>query len=216
VISLTVKNLCKGFASIAALDKISFALEGGTCLAVLGENGAGKSTLLNCAAGILRADCGSVEPSSNRRPGYLAHKSFLYDDLTVEENLEFWAELSGVRNKDAVIEIINTTGLKGRMYDKVRTLSAGLQKRVSLGRAVIGNPEILLLDEPYSAFDSEGIKVLRSIIADFKQNGKIVVMATHFAEQAMQDCTHIAKLKQGRLAEFYACDSSDIAAGGAA
>jgi heme exporter protein A len=145
--------------------------------------------------------------------GYLAHKSFLYDEMTIEANLHFWGRLGGV--EDYTIraeELIEQAGLIRRAGDKVRTLSAGMQKRVALCRAIMNQQDILLLDEPYSAFDQGGIFFLKRVIADIRQAGGIVIMATHYLEQAVTDCTHVALLNKGRLELFENVERVDVKA----
>jgi heme exporter protein A len=211
---LTVENLSKFFGELRALEDVSLSLEAGQGLAIIGANGAGKSTLLNCVAGICEYEKGRIEiygdtgadphgqqvapPTVNA--GYLAHKSFLYDEMTVEANLHFWGRLAGEENYRArAAELIEDALLANRAGDKVRTLSAGMQKRAALCRAIMNRPDILLLDEPYSAFDQSGTVFLKKVIADIRRSKGIVIMATHYLEQAVTDCTHVALLQRGRV-----------------
>lgn len=208
-----VENLSKFFGELRALDGVGLSLNGGQGLAIIGANGAGKSTLLNCVAGITKAESGRIEFSANANVGYLAHKTFLYDEMTVEANLHFWGRLGGVENYTLrAVELIEQAGLIRRAGDKVRALSAGMQKRVALCRAIMSRPDILLLDEPYSAFDQGGIAFLKKVIADIRQSGGVVIMATHYLEQAVGDCTHVAMLRRGRVEMFERMDCVDIKA----
>jgi heme exporter protein A len=208
---ITIENLSKCFGCLRALDDISLSLEAGQRLAIIGANGAGKSTLLNCVAGISAPQKGRVDFPVNTCIGYLAHKSFLYDEMTAQANLHFWACLSGVENyRTRAAELIEDALLDERAADKVRSLSAGMQKRVALCRAVMNKPDILLLDEPYSAFDQSGMVFLKKVIAQMSQTNGIVIMATHYIEQAVADCTHVALLHRGRLEMFETVERVDI------
>jgi heme exporter protein A len=211
--ALTIENLSKYFGELRALDGVGLSLEARQGLAIVGANGAGKSTLLNCVAGIAKAESGRIEFSENANVGYLAHKSFLYDEMTIEANLHFWGRLGGVKNYTIrAVELIEQAGLVRRAGDKVRTLSAGMQKRVALCRAIMNRPDILLLDEPYSAFDQGGTAFLKRVIAEIMQAGGIVVMATHYLEQAVTDCTHVTLLQRGKVEMFERVEHVDVKA----
>lgn len=201
--NIRIENLSKYFGELKALDKVSLSLEAGQELAIIGANGAGKSTLLNCTAGITALQKGRIQFSDSANIGYLAHKSFLYDEMTAESNLHFWGRLAGVQDyKIRVAELMKEAALEKRASDKVRSLSAGMQKRVALCRAIINKPDVLLLDEPYSAFDQDGTVFLKKVISQVRQSNGIVILATHYIEQAVNDCTHIALLQRGRLELF--------------
>ena len=208
---LTINNLSKFFGELRALEDVSLSLEAGQGLAIIGANGAGKSTLLNCIAGIARPEYGRIEMADDTKAGYLAHKSFLYDEMTVEANLHFWGRLAGVENyKKRAAELIAEALLTQRAADKARGLSAGMQKRAALCRAIMNQPNLLLLDEPYSAFDQGGTEFLKKVIAQVRQSGGIVMMATHYIEQAVIDCTHVALLHKGKLEMFDKVEHVDV------
>jgi heme exporter protein A len=207
---VAIENLSKFFGELKALDNVSLSLDAGQGLAIVGANGAGKSTLLNCIARTLEPQEGRIEFLDDANIGYLAHKSFLYDEMTVEANLYFWGRLAGLQNyKTRAVELIEQSDLKKRALDKVRSLSAGMQKRAALCRAVMNQPDILLLDEPYSAFDQNGTMFLKQIISQVRQAGGIVIMATHYIEQALTDCSHVALLNKGRLELFESVEHVD-------
>jgi heme ABC exporter ATP-binding subunit CcmA len=210
---IIIENLSKFFGDLRALHGVSVSLEAGQGLAIVGANGAGKSTLLNCIAGISKPEKGSVEMPRNANIGYLAHKSFLYDEMTVAANLHFWGRLAGVKNyKSQAAQLIEIALLTKRANDKVGTLSAGMQKRVAFCRAIMNKPDILLLDEPYSAFDQEGMTFLKRIIAQVRKAGGIVIMATHYLEQAINDCSHMALLCRGKIELFEGIENINLKA----
>jgi ABC-2 type transport system ATP-binding protein len=211
--NVTVENLSKYFGDLRALENVSLSLGGGEGLAVVGANGAGKSTLLNCIAGIAKQDIGSIVFSPDTNIGYLAHKSFLYDAMTVEANLHFWGRLAGTKDyKARAAALIEQAGLAKRAGDKVRTLSAGMQKRTALCRAIMNQPDILLLDEPYSALDESGTAFLKQVVSNIKGAGGIVIIATHYIEQALAACTHVVLLERGRMKIFEKTQSIDVKA----
>jgi heme exporter protein A len=200
VLEVRVKNLSKNYDGLVALESVNFTIGGGTVLAVMGANGAGKTTLLNCIAGVVTPNSGMIDYDHKPRIGCLGHRSFLYDELTVRENLLFWAGLAKVEDRKAKVrELIRLAGLESNAAQQAGQLSAGMKKRVSLCRALVNDPQLLLLDEPYAAFDAAGLSLLERVIADYKRDKRIVIMASHHFEYALGDCTHIAVLKMGKL-----------------
>lgn len=162
--ALTVDHLTKSFGGRKAVDDVSFALPEGAFLSVFGPNGAGKTTLLRMLATLSRPTEGTVtlagidvkeEPERVREAiGLISHNPMLYPDLTAEENLLLYAKLYGVADPEhRVIELLDAVGLKHRRLDRVRTFSRGMTQRVSIARALVNDPSVVLLDEPYSGLD---------------------------------------------------------------
>jgi heme exporter protein A len=208
---LTATGLSRSFGALHALRGIDLALHPGETLVVFGPNGAGKSTLLRLLAGIMRPTAGDVriagrvvgpgDPGSRRATGLVSHHSFLYDDLTLEENLVFAARLQGVADpRGAARSALVEAGLADRAGESPRSLSRGLQQRVSIARALIHDPSILLLDEPFTGLDSASARRLRASLAARAGAGRAAVLVTHQLAEAWELATRVAVLSAGRWA----------------
>lgn len=180
----------------------------GHCLAVFGPNGAGKSTLLRTLAGLLRADSGSIEifgeplPASaslRRRIGYLGHESFLYRDLTARENLAYYAKLFSVGDDARAAALLAQVGLARYAERRVATFSRGMLQRLALARAILHEPELLLLDEPLTGLDPDGADLLSRMLAQATERGATVVMASHDMARALAVATRAVVVGRGRI-----------------
>ena len=209
--AVTVSGLSKTFGTTRALVDVDLRVAWGETLAVLGHNGAGKSTLLRVIASLVRPDAGTVAVGGFERAkdaatvrsivGYVAHQPLLYDDLTAEENLAFYARLYGLRDPRAriaeVLEDLGATAWAGR---RVRGLSNGMQKRVAIARALLHRPSVLLLDEPETGLDLDGLVMLDRLVRSVTDGGAAVVMTTHGMERGLSLADQIAVLAEGRVA----------------
>lgn len=184
------KDVSKSFAVRRVLDTVSFTVDRGQNVFLCGVNGAGKTTLLRIIAGLLSADGGTVklcglclkdDPEKAKRTlGVISHKSMLYPDLTVAENLSFFADLYGVPEAKARIdELLTEAKLNSYRHDRVTVLSRGLLQRLAIARALIHAPSILLADEPFTGLDAESCLHLRETLARFVDGGGTVLMTTH-------------------------------------
>jgi heme ABC exporter ATP-binding subunit CcmA len=191
---------------LAGLD---LTLAEGDTLAIVGPNGAGKTTLLRCLAGLMRPNAGTIlldgrpvsprDPSSRASIGLLSHRAMLYDDLTLEENLEFAARLHGLpepltvaRNALADVE------LAARGGDSPRTLSRGLLQRAALARALLHRPRILLLDEPFTGLDAPAADRLRRLLRERRPAGLGTIIVTHQVAEVWDLATRVLALVKGR------------------
>ncbi|MFC5865592.1 heme ABC exporter ATP-binding protein CcmA [Acidicapsa dinghuensis] len=197
------------FGSFAALRQVSVDLARGKCYVLLGENGAGKSTLLRILAGLLRPSVGEVtvfedsEPRQARhRIGYMSHAPMLYDELTGRENLQYYRDLytrperSGCLNPD---DALRQVGLDPALTRTVGQYSQGMRQRTSLARVLISQPELLLLDEPFSNMDVESVDQMVRLLATFRSDSRTIVITTHQRELAAPIADFIITLKAGRL-----------------
>ena len=210
--AVEVGSLVRKFGNRVAVDGIDLTLDGGDCLAVFGPNGAGKTTLLRLIAGLLKPTSGQVrlsgvdvrkDTAARARVGIISHHSMLYAPLTVRENLIFAAKLYGLEDPDAAVRAsLDRLGIADRANAAVRTLSRGLQQRVSIARAIVHQPSVVLLDEPYSGLDEAGAGALTSMLRALKDAGASLVIVTHNVAEGLALATHAAIMSAGRFARF--------------
>jgi heme exporter protein A len=202
-------GLVKRFGDRAAVDRVDIALRPGECLAVLGPNGAGKSTLLRMVATLLRPDAGTLSVCGEDLPGgrtraragigYLGHDPLVYLDLTPRQNLELYASLYGLPDARERIDAgLDRVGLRARSFDPVRTFSRGMAQRLGLARALLHDPVLLLLDEPYSGLDAAGARLLDTVLGDLGA-ARGAVMVTHEVERGVALAGRVLVLRAGRV-----------------
>ena len=185
---ITVTNLVKQFGRFAALRGVSAEFSAGELYAILGENGAGKTTLLRTLAGLNRptrgtvAICGSTDPRSVcRQLGYMAHPSLLYDEMSGMENLCYFARLYDIADDNRCAQVIRLVGLDPGLARPVGQYSQGMRQRMSLARALLHDPSILLLDEPFSNVDVHSAHAMVKLLAQMRDAGKTIFVVTHQA-----------------------------------
>lgn len=207
---LQIDRLRKSYGSREALRGINLELMRGEFLCLFGPNGAGKSTLLKCIATLLRPSSGTVrvqgfdlkeQPEEYRaRLGMVSHQSFVYQDLTVLENLEFYAALYGVANpRERALELLDQVNLADRFDMPAANLSRGMQQRLSIARALVNDPELLLLDEPYTGLDEHAATVLRDQLRILDNRQRTIIMVTHNLRRGMESATRLGILARGEL-----------------
>ena len=204
-----VDQVSKLFGSFAALRQVSVDLEPGKCYVLIGENGAGKSTLLRILAGLLRPTHGKVtvfghyEPLDARaRIGYMSHAAMLYDELTGQENLRYFASLYPGRQCLEPAEALRQVGLDPELRRTVGQYSQGMRQRTSLARVLLPQPELLLLDEPFSNMDVESARQMVELLAHFRHGNRTIVITTHQRELAAPIADHVLALRAGRVVSF--------------
>ena len=210
--AIVTRDLTKAFGTRRALDGVSFELPEGAFLSIFGPNGAGKTTLLRVLATLARPTGGEAsvcgvdlkeEPDKARGLiGMISHQSMLYPDLTAEENLMLYAELYGVADPKArVSELLEAVGLSHRRLDAVRTFSRGMTQRVSIARALVHDPAVVFLDEPYSGLDPHAVEIFDELI-DSVRGDRTFVMVSHDLAKGFEMCTHALVLARGRIVTF--------------
>ncbi len=205
--AISVKKVTKFFGDFPAIRAVSFEAERGAILALLGRNGAGKSTMLGMLAGISQPSSGTIlvagEPRDadrRRRVGILGHGQWLYDELTAEENLQFFAQLYKVSDADErIARWLEDTGLARFSRSRVAGFSRGMRQRLAVARAFLHEPDILLLDEPWTALDDRAIDFLSTKILEARNRGATVVVCSHQLQEAIAVATRVALLDRGRL-----------------
>lgn len=181
----SLQDVTKLFGRFAALREVSAEFSAGRLYAVLGENGAGKSTLLRLMAGLSRPTRGEVrvlggDPrETRRRLGYMSHASFLYDELDCRENLAYFAGLYDIHDAQVWERAIATVGLDPRLARRVGDYSQGMRQRLSLARAVLHDPELLLLDEPFSNLDVGSAAAMAQLLGRMRDQGRTIFVVTH-------------------------------------
>jgi heme exporter protein A len=208
---ISAVGLVREYGPVVAVDGIDLSLGEGEFLSIFGPNGAGKSSLLGMLAGALRPTQGTVsirdEPLDfsvedwRAKIGVLSHKGFLYAHLTAEENLRFYGKLFGLDDLDErVPERLARVGLTDRAKFEARQLSHGMRQRLSLARALLHDPDVVLLDEPYTGLDPSASTVLRDVLRDLRDGRRTVVMVTHNLGEGLQLATRVAIQVAGRIA----------------
>jgi heme exporter protein A len=209
--AVSVHGLVRRFGERDALSGVSFALERGETLAVLGSNGAGKTTLLRVLATLLRPHAGTVRVLGAELPrgahevrgqiGMLAHEPLLYRDLSGRENLEFYARLYRVPEAVARITLLlERAGMSRRADEPVRNLSRGMVQRLAVCRAVLHSPPLLLLDEPWSHLDPEADELMDTLIG--RPSGATRFVVTHDVDRGIAEADRVLALQAGRVALF--------------
>lgn len=185
---VVVENLTKQFGRFAALRGVTASFEAGRLYAILGDNGAGKTTLLRTLAGLIRPTRGSVTIFGSTdvhavcsQLGYMAHPSLLYDEMSGLENLRYFAQLYGIRDDEHCAKTICAVRLDPQLTRPVGQYSQGMRQRMSLARALIHDPKILLLDEPFSNVDIGSAKEMVSLLESMRHRGKTIFVVTHQA-----------------------------------
>jgi len=208
---IEVRNLVKRFGLKTILKGLDFDAQPGEFVGLLGPNGAGKTTFLRILASLSRPNLGLVRLAGYRLPqqaaqvrrrlGVLSHQPLLYGDLTAEENLRFYGRMYNVQNYAArQKEVLELVDLSKRADDLVRTFSRGMQQRLSIARAVLHDPDILLLDEPYTGLDQDASAMLDEVLRQIAAQGRTVVMTSHDLARAAELGTRFDVLTRGKIA----------------
>ena len=217
--AVEVKSLTKSFGGRLALKGVDLVVGEGEFLTILGPNGAGKTTLLQILATVSRASSGKIRIGGlevgkesteiRRRIGYVSHQTLLFDDLTAYENLKFYARMYDVPDLDRRIHsLAEKMGLSPRLHQLVRTLSRGTQQRLSIVRALLHNPSVLLLDEPETGLDQHATAMLGEVL---DAGTRTVIMSSHRLEHGLELGDRVVILASGRITYEESKESLDLA-----
>ena len=208
--AVELAGVTRMFGRRRAVDGVDLTLGAGDCLALFGPNGAGKTTLLKLIAGLLKPTKGTVRVGGESlrdnalargRLGLISHQSMLYAALTARENVEFAARLYGVEHpRSAAVTALERMRIGDRAEAPVRSLSRGLQQRVSIARAIVHEPSVVLLDEPYTGLDAAGGAALTDMLMSLRGGGASLVLVTHNVEEGLAVATQAAVMLGGRIA----------------
>ncbi len=201
-----VSNLIKQFGRFAALRGVTAEFAGGKLYAILGDNGAGKTTLLRTLAGLNQPSSGeiSILGASKfhdicRQVGYMAHPSLLYDEMSGVENLEYFARLYGVADGARCAQVIRAVGLDPDLVRPVGQYSQGMRQRMSLARALLNDPKVLLLDEPFSNVDLHSATEMVRLLAGTRDQGKTIFVVTHQASLLEGTADEFVWMESGKV-----------------
>ena len=207
---IEVSHLSKSYGSRPAVQDLSFTVPDGQIYGLLGPNGAGKSTIMNILTGYLAPTEGEVKVAGFRLPeqaqqakacvGYLPEQPPLYPEMTVQEYLDFVAELKGVKHaqrKQQVLAAARRTGLEEVLPRVIRSLSKGYRQRVGIAQALVGNPKVIIFDEPTALLENEKVDMLFRFIGELKSQGVSIIYISHRLEEIMQICDSVTILKDG-------------------
>lgn len=205
---IVARGVEKWFGHHPAVRQLDFTLFSGEFVALFGPNGAGKTTLLRMLAGSLQPTRGEVRfveggPSGDqewrRRIGVLSHQTYLYGQLTAEENLRFYGRLFSLSSLDLRIDrLLEEVGLSRRRHDYVRGFSRGMQQRLALARTLLQDPELVLLDEPYTGLDPHASAMLRGVLEQLRDGRRTVVLVTHNLSQGLELADRVIVQVAGR------------------
>ncbi len=202
---LKVDGLTKWFGNTKAIEDLSFEVNRGQVVGILGPNGSGKSTTLSIILGVKHQTQGAYswlnfegQGSCNKSIGALLEMPYFYPYLSLEKNLQIAALIKGA-SRLHIDEALKSVGLLNRKSSKYYTLSTGMKQRLALASALLGNPQVLILDEPTNGLDPEGIAEVRDIIIQLSQQGKTIILASHILDEVEKVCSHVIILKEGKI-----------------
>lgn len=215
--AVQLSHVNKVFGDRYALNDVTLDLPAGSFLSIFGPNGAGKTTLLRILATLSRPTSGDVhiagislkdEPDAAREQiGLISHNSMLYADLNAEQNLQLYARLYGVQNpQERVDEMLEAVELSHRRLDAVRTFSRGMAQRLAIARALLHDPQVVLLDEPYSGLDPHAVDIFDALLESVREN-RSFIMVSHDLRKGFDACSHAMVLAKGKKVVYAAkCD----------
>ena len=205
---LKIENVVKAYDGKVAVDAVSFDVNGGEVFGLLGPNGAGKSTLIRMAMDILRPDSGRIlidgRPSTNAdhdRVGYLPEERGLYRKQKVIDVLDYFGRLKGMKGPDVKAKAraaLERVGLGEWAGKRVDALSKGMQQKVQIVGTLLHEPEVVILDEPFTGLDPVNARMVKAIISDLKREGRLVVLSTHQMDQVEELCDRIVMIDRGK------------------
>jgi ABC-2 type transport system ATP-binding protein len=204
---LEINDLKKSYSAVQALKGVSFSVPEGSVFGILGPNGSGKTTLLGIVMDVLKANGGAfswfgkpgVSAELRRQVGCILETPNFYTYLSGTDNLRITQAISGRGTRKDIDEVLKKVKLYDRRWASFKSFSLGMKQRLSIGAALLGNPQVLVLDEPTNGLDPVGIAEIRQLIIELKNQGHTIIMASHLLDEVEKVCTHAAILKTGTL-----------------
>ena len=203
---LTLYNIAKSYGSIRALKDVSFAVPEGSVFGILGPNGSGKTTLLSIILDVLKANKGNFlwfgqpgSPEQRKKIGSLLETPNFYHYLSAIDNLKVTQSISGRGTRKDIDEVLKKVKLYERRRSRFKSYSLGMKQRLAIAASLLGDPKVLVLDEPTNGLDPEGIAEIRELIIELRNSGHTIIIASHLLDEVEKVCTHVAILKTGDL-----------------
>jgi ABC-2 type transport system ATP-binding protein len=203
---LTLQGISKSYGKIQALNGLSFDVPEGAVFGILGPNGSGKTTLLSIILDVLKADRGSFNwfgkpgsPDQRKKIGSLLETPNFYHYLSAANNLNITNSISGRGNSKSIDAVLDKVKLSERKNSRFSTYSLGMKQRLAIAAALLGDPKVLVLDEPTNGLDPVGIAEIRELMIELNKQGHTIIMASHLLDEVEKVCTHVAILKKGVL-----------------
>ncbi len=200
---LTITNLNKKYGKIHAVNNLNLEIEKGSVYGILGPNGSGKTTTLGIILSVINANSGTFSwfeetnsKENRKRIGAILEQPIFYPYLTAEKNLKIIANIKGVGYSD-IDRVLKTVELFERKDSKFKTYSYGMKQRLAIAAALMGNPEVLIFDEPTNGLDPKGIAEIRELILKIAEQGLTIILASHLLDEVQKTCSHVAVLKKG-------------------
>lgn len=211
-----VENLTKKFGSFLALDDVSLSFDQGDVFCLLGPNGSGKTTLINCILGLLRPENGLIEflGSINtelikNKVGVVLEEDGFFRDLSVEKNIRIVCLIKNV-SFDKIPALLEKVSLLEHRKKMVKKLSQGMRKRLAIACSLVGNPELLIWDEPYNGLDPTGFQFMRNLIRDLKMQGKTIMISTHLLDEVKKTASKVGLISDGRVKEILSTEDISL------
>ena len=202
---LSIRGLSKSYKNVTAIQNLNLEISEGQAYGILGPNGSGKTTTLSIVTGIIHQDEGSFNwfgkhPDANQRKkiGSLIETPHFYPYLNLIKNLQIICDIKGISYKD-IYRVLESASLTERRKSRFSTLSLGMKQRLGIAAALLGDPSVLVLDEPTNGLDPEGIAEVREIVIQQVEQGKTLILASHILSEVEKICSHVAILKKGEL-----------------
>jgi len=203
---LTLQNISKSYGKIQALNNLSFEVPQGSVFGVLGPNGSGKTTLLSIILDVLKADAGNFlwfgnpgSPEQRKKIGSLLETPNYYHYLSAVNNLKITNSISGRGDINSIDTVLEKVKLYERRNSRFSSYSLGMKQRLAIAASLLGDPQVLVLDEPTNGLDPVGIAEIRELIIELSKKGHTIIMASHLLDEVEKVCTHVAILKKGSL-----------------
>jgi ABC-type multidrug transport system ATPase subunit len=202
---LSIEDLSKNYGAIRALNKVSFTIPAGTVFGILGPNGSGKTTLLGIVMDILKASSGNYswngQPATaemRKQIGTLLETPNFYHYMNAEDNLRIAAKIKGKGEED-IEKVLRIVNLYERRLSQFSSYSLGMKQRLAIASTLLGDPDVLVFDEPTNGLDPAGIAEIRELIKELNKKGKTIIMASHILDEVERVCTHVAIIQKGVL-----------------
>jgi ABC-2 type transport system ATP-binding protein len=203
---LSIEQLAKNYGTIKALDGISYEIPKGCVFGILGPNGSGKTTTLGIILDVLKSNSGTFKwfgqpsnPNTRKQIGSLLETPNFYHYLSAVDNLKITQAISGRGTEKDIHAVLEVVNLHKRKHSRFSTYSLGMKQRLAIAAALLGNPDVLVFDEPTNGLDPVGIAEIRELIKKLANDGKTIIMASHLLDEVEKVCTHVAIMKSGKL-----------------